>query len=107
MVRTESRPIHNPENQTNSANVNEGVDDSRIVLMIQENPNMPDSALVPNPDAYPEEDMNIINDEESEGTAKNSVNRLHESSSGSDKNKQNDKASSSEGEAEVKPSKNS
>lgn len=85
MIRTENRHDNNNEVQSNSANKNEGVNDSRIVLMVQENPNMPDSALIPNPYNYPEEDLNILPDEENEAIIRNSANRLNESSHQSSK----------------------
>lgn len=95
-----------PEDQQNNEIKEEKFDDSRIVLMMQENPNMPDSAVVQLPDVY-QEDANIIQDEESEGADQRSVNRLRESSSRSSNNKESPKDNSNSdslGEAEVKMS---
>lgn len=66
MKRNSSSARVDGENGDNNEAINEEANDSKAFLVVQENPNMPDSAILPSPQIYHQDNINLMNDEESE-----------------------------------------
>ena len=94
--RNSSSAMADVENEGN----NDEANDSKAILVIQENPNMPDSAVMPNPAVYHQDNLNLMNDEESEDYSIKSISRSKKShndneNSKNSKNSKDDKSESS------------